>query len=111
MNFYSQFLNQKVHHDCNRYNLSRSLDIMNFNVLYVNINRLVSERRRESFDFYLRSLNFMPDAIILVETFFTSLENALQIKHYNSYHSIQKGWVEVFQFTSSTPNKVFFKTN
>jgi hypothetical protein len=90
MDIYSKFLKEGILYECNRCDLHKCNIKENFNVLYLNINRLVSERRREYFNYYLNSLKFIPDAIVLVETFFTSTNNALKVKNYNGYHSFRK---------------------
>jgi hypothetical protein len=89
MDAYSEFYIKNVNHSLN--NINRTGDFAKgFKILYMNVNRLISNERRQSFLYFLNDLNFELDAMVLVETFFKDPINALHIDGFNEFHGIRE---------------------
>lgn len=90
MNSYEIFTTNKV---TQRINPSENWFKWNMNglkIFYANVNRLVSDKRRESFLVYLESLKISFDVLVLVETFYENEINILNIPGFCSYHTIRQ---------------------
>lgn len=51
------------------------LDNRNFSILYMNINSIVSEKKRTEFDIFLQDFDNAVDVIVLTETFLKPIQN------------------------------------
>lgn len=79
------------------------------NFFYANVNRLISDKRRESFLVYLCKFKINFDIIILVETFYENQINILNITGYNSYHTIRNtngGGVSIYVNNCHSSQKI-----
>ena len=87
MNLYDEFIHNNVEYFVNPqpHNLSKLSD--KFNILYVNVIKLISENRRNLFSLFISDHGIIFDAIVLCETGFSSAVDALQISHYDAFHN------------------------
>jgi exonuclease III len=64
--------------------------IKDFSVFYLNINSIVSERRRDDFQLLIDDLGIKFDAILLVETYYKPDHGLLTIDGYKEFHSFRE---------------------
>lgn len=70
MNVFDDFCKNKLVHRINPSRRQLSINSNDLKIFYANVNRLISDKRRESFLVYLNSYNIMFDVIVVVETFY-----------------------------------------
>ena len=87
MNLYDEFSSNNIEYDTNPLPHKIVELANNFNIIYINIIKLISEKRRNIFSLFLSNYGIVFDAIVLCETGFTSSTDAYNIEHYDSYHN------------------------
>lgn len=120
MDNFNDFVTNNVIHRLNPSNQWYKWNANGTNFFYANVNRLVSDRRREAFMHYLNTVGINFDVLILVETFFKDEVNVLNLPGYKSYHSIRDkneskrkgdgGGVSIYVANSIKSSKIFSST-
>lgn len=66
-------------------------NLTGINIFYANVNRMISDKRRETFCTHIESFQIVFDVFVLVETFYEDEVNVLKIPNYDDYQSIRQG--------------------
>lgn len=85
----ANFLNNNISYILNPsfYQLKQNKD--KFNIFYLNVNKLISHKRRDQFDYLLSKFGLIFDAIVLVETAFSDITSAYKLTGYDDFHNIR----------------------
>jgi hypothetical protein len=81
----------------------------NLQLLYLNVNSLRSDEKRETLDLFLTSYIPHIKILVLVETFFTHEKTAWRINNYIAHHSIRErhgGGVSIYTHNSLNASKI-----
>jgi hypothetical protein len=110
MNIYDNFFNNKLVHRINPDSKWYKWNSNGVNFFYANVNRLVSDQRREEFLVYLYKFNIKFDILVLVETFYDNEINVLNIPGYDSFHTIRDthgGGVSIYTTHALAATKIY----
>lgn len=105
MNLFHEFCLQKISYYVNPQPIEHAFHTNGFNLLFMNVNRLTSDTRRENFQLYLSEFKILFDVIVLVETFNKDTLSALKLPFYNDYHNIRNregGGVSIYVLNKHT---------